>query len=71
MRKLIYLNDIYSDEFCFIDLVKDIEDGCGFKDGKIEWEWEGLVAVIENDTQLLNMWDHIENNSEVFKLYYS
>lgn len=50
MRKLIYLNDIYSDEFCFIDLVKDIEDGCGFKDGKIEWEWEGLVAVIENDT---------------------
>lgn len=69
--KSIYLNVIDGEEFCFINLVKDIENGCGFKGAKIEWIPDGSIALIENGSQQLNMWDLIKSINGVFNLYYT
>lgn len=49
------LFNIDGDEFCLIDLVKDVEKGCGIKRFKIQWMCETVRAYIGINTQLMNM----------------
>ena len=67
--KTFWLDDIDGDEFCYMDLVKDLEVKFGIKGGKIQWLWDGCISNIESDANLIDMWDHIKPLNKYFHLY--
>ena len=67
--KSVWLNEIDGDEFCLIDLLKDVEDKCQVNGVKIQWLRGGSIKTIENDTHLMEMWDHIVVHENLFHLY--
>lgn len=63
------LNDVYGDEFCYMDFVKDLEEKSNVEGGKIQWLWDSCISVIESDGHLMDMWDHIKPLNKHFHLY--
>ncbi|KAM7489953.1 hypothetical protein LguiB_027437 [Lonicera macranthoides] len=67
--KKFVLGDVDGDEFCFMDLIKDIEEKAALTDFRVLWVKEGDLGVISNDVELIYMWDHIKAVKGVYHLY--
>lgn len=67
-RKIGILKDIVGDELCFMDLVKDIEEKCGFPLGK-ELNIVCLLdnsPIIDSDFAMMMIWDVLVSYKDNF-----
>ena len=49
------LDDVDGDEFCFNDLIKDIQEKTTLSSFRVLWVKDGVLCVVSNDTNLLYM----------------
>lgn len=47
-------------EFCFMDLIKGIEENTALNDFRVLWVKNGALKVVSNGVELLYMWDQIK-----------